>query len=239
MNTDLTTDTKLQQRSATGRIRLSPTGQRQASGPRSPKRGDALSSILASGALARLVIDLAVHPEEAPHGRALQRRTGLTPRSLQAELARLEGLGIVQRRPEGRLVRYALNEGSPRWRALRALVRELADPVDVLRSALADVPGVAAAFVFGSIARGDFREDSDVDLFVLGEGIPDDLLARRTIEAGVLLRREVSVVRMTSEELAHRIAAGSGFVLAVLRGAKLWVAGSQQAFDTVVLSTSF
>ena len=222
------------QRSATDAARLSPPGQRQASGPRSPKRGDALSSTLASGALARLVIDLAVHPEEAPHGRELQRRTGLTPRSLQTELARLEALGIVQRRPEGRLVRYALNEGSPRWRALRALVRELADPADVLRSALADISGVAAAFVFGSMARGDFREDSDVDLFVLDDGVPEYLLARRTLDAGVLLRREVNVVQMAAEELARRVAAESGFIQDVLRGPKLWVGGHTGALDAVV-----
>lgn len=234
MNRDLTTETKLQQRPATGRTRLSPNGQQQAFGPRSAKRGDALSSTLASGALARVVIDLAVHPEDAPHGRALQRRTGLTPRSLQAELARLEGLGIVQRRPEGRLVRYALNEGSPRWRALRELVRELADPADVLRSALADVPGVAAAFVFGSMARGDFREDSDVDLFVLDDGVPEYLLARRTLDAGVLLRREVNVVQLTAEELARRVAAGSGFIHDVLGGPKLWAAGNEEAFAAVV-----
>lgn len=184
------------------------------------------------------MIDLAVRPEEAPHGRALQRRTGLTPRSLQAELARLEALGIVRRRPEGRLVRYALNEGSPRWRALRELVREMADPADVLRSALADVPGVAAAFVFGSMARGDFREDSDVDLFVLDEGVPEDLLARRTLDAGVLLRREVGVVQMTPEELARRVAAGSGFIHDVLRGPKLWVIGGEEEFDAVVRRTS-
>lgn len=180
------------------------------------------------------MIDLAIRPEEAAHGRALQRRTGLTPRSLQTELARLEGLGIVRRRPEGRTVSYELNEDSPRWRALRQLVREMADPADVIRDALADVPGVGAAFVFGSIARGDFREDSDIDLFLLDEGVPDDLLARRTIEAGVLLRREVSVVQMTAEELARRAAAGSGFVYEVLRGPKLWVGGSEQKFNAVV-----
>ena len=99
--------------------------------------------------MARLVIDFAVHPEDAPYGREIARRTGLTPRSLQAELARLERLGMVQRRREGRLVRYELVESSPRWRAMRALIRELADPVDVVRNALADVPGIGAAFVFG------------------------------------------------------------------------------------------
>lgn len=187
--------------------------------------------------MARLVIDFAVRPEEAAHGRALQRRTGLTPRSLQTELTRLERLDIIRRRPEGRMVRYELNEGSPRWRALRQLVREMADPADVIHDALADVPGVGAAFVFGSIARGDFREDSDIDLFILDEGVPDDLLARRTIEAGVLLRREVNVVQMTGEELVRRMASGSGFVHDVLRGQKLWVAGSEQKFDAVVAGT--
>ncbi|MBW3570868.1 MAG: nucleotidyltransferase domain-containing protein [Gemmatimonadetes bacterium] len=205
---------------------------------RSPKRTDALSSTLASGALARVVIDLAVHPDDAPHGREIQRRTGLTPRSLQTELARLESLGVVRRRPEGRRVRYELVESNPRWRALRALIRELADPVDVVRNALADVPGIGAAFVFGSIARGDAREDSDVDVFILGEGIPDRVLYRGTAEAGILLDREVNLVQMTRDDLARRIESGSSFIRNVLRGPKLWLAGSQTDLEQTCESAS-
>jgi predicted nucleotidyltransferase len=180
------------------------------------------------------VIDLAVRPEETPHGRALQRRTGLTPRSLQTELGRLERLGILQRREEGTRVHYELNEVDPRWRALRGLVQELADPMDVLRAALADVPGVAAAFVFGSFARGDVREDSDVDLFILDEAVSQDTLARRTLDAGVLLRREIDVVQMTQKEIARRIASGGGFIRAVLREPKLWLLGNQDEFEPTV-----
>ncbi|HEX8431611.1 MAG TPA: nucleotidyltransferase domain-containing protein, partial [Longimicrobium sp.] len=204
------------------------------SAARARKRGDPLSATLASGALARLLIDLAVHPDETPHGRELQLRTGLTPRSLQAELVRLESLGIIQRRADGHVTRYVLDESNPRWRALRDLVRELADPADVLRDALADVPGVASAFVFGSMARKDFREESDIDLFILDEGVPDDLLARRTLEVGVLLRREVNVVQMNAAELARRVASGSGFVRDVLSGAKLWVIGNQEELDVAI-----
>jgi predicted nucleotidyltransferase len=205
---------------------------------RTRKRTDALSTTLASGAMARVIIDLAVHPDDAPYGREIQRRTGLTPRSLQTELARLESLGVVRRRHEGRLVRYELVESNPRWRALRALIRELADPVDVVRNALADVPGIAAAFVFGSFARGDTREDSDVDVFIVGNDISDRVLYKRTIEAGILIDREVNLVQMTHEELASRLQSGSTFIYNVFRGPKVWLAGNQDHFEVIPESAS-
>lgn len=207
-------------RSATGRRRPA---------VRSPKRTDLLSTTLASGALARLVTHFAAHPDDALHVRALGRRTGLTPRSLHTELARLERLGVVQRRSQGRHVHYVLVEDSARWRALRALVRELADPVEVIRGALADVPGVAAAFVFGSFAHGDVREDSDVDVFVLDDGLPDGCLARRTLDAGVLLGREVNVVQMTHNEFQRRFSSRNGFLTRVLAGPKRWLIGGERA----------
>jgi predicted nucleotidyltransferase len=194
---------------------------------RSKKRTDALSATLASGALARVLIDFAVHPEDSSHGRAIQQRTGLTPRSLQTELVRLEALGLVRRRQDGRLVRYELVEDNPRWTTFRRLIRELADPVDVVRNALADVPGIGAAFVFGSFARGDTRDDSDVDVFIIDDGIPHDQRARRTIDAEILLGREVNVVDMTREELSGRIDSGSSFIRNVLRGPKVWLVGSE------------
>lgn len=187
---------------------------------------DTLSSTTLPDAMMRVVIDFAVHPEDASYGREIQRRTGLTPRSLNAELARLESLGVIRRRPEGRLVRYELVESNPRWKAVRELVAHMADPAEVLRNALADVAGVGAAFIFGSIARGDAREDSDIDVFILDAGLDEDRLARRTLDVGVLLRREVNVVQMTREQLAGRIVTGSSFIREVLRGPKLWVAGS-------------
>ena len=133
--------------------------------------------------------------------RTLQRYTGLTPRSLQLGLAGLERLGVIERRTDGRRVAYALSEGSPRWRLLRQVVRKFADPVEVIRDVLSDVPGIVAAFVFGSFARGDVREDSDIDVLVLGDDVPEDLLARRTLDAGVLLGREVSVVSISRDKL--------------------------------------
>jgi predicted nucleotidyltransferase len=195
---------------------------------RAPKRADLLSTVLASGALARLVTHFALRPDETPHTRALQRATGLTSRSLQTELARLDRLGVIRREVSGRHVRYVPNEHSPRWRLLRELVRELADPTDLVRDALSDVPGLEAAFVFGSMARGtEIREGSDIDLFVLRGDLAEDRLARRTIDAGVLLKREVNPVVMGAEELRDHLSKESGFLRAILNEPKRWVVGDE------------
>jgi predicted nucleotidyltransferase len=117
--------------------------------------------------------------------------------------------------------KYRLNERSPRWWALRQLVRELADPSDVLRDTLRDVPGIKAAFLFGSMARGtDIRESSDLDVFILHGEIAEDLLARRTLDAGVLLGREVNVVTANYDDLLDQVTSSTGFLPAVLRGPK-------------------
>lgn len=147
----------------------------------------------------------------------------------------MERLNVIHREVSGRHVRYVPNEESPSWRLLRELVRELADPADVVRDALSDVPGLEAAFVFGSMARGtDTREGSDIDLFVLRGDLAEERLARRTIGAGVLLKREVNPIVMGAEELRDRLSGESGFLRAVLREPKRWVAGDEGAFQSAL-----
>ena len=132
-------------------------------------------------------------------------------------------------------MRHVPNEQSPRWRLLRELVRELGDPTEVVRDALSDVPGLEAAFVFGSMARGtDIREGSDIDLFVLRGDLAEDRLARRTIDAGVLLKREVNPVVMGAEELRDRLSGESGFLRAVLSEPKRWVVGDEGALQSAL-----
>lgn len=194
------------------------------------RQSNGLESIVGSRALARLILHFAIHPDTRMHFRALQRYTGLGNRSLQEQLEKLTGWGVVLREETGGTVSYRSNLESARWPALRELVRSFADPAEVLSEALADVGGVEAAFVFGSTARGQAREDSDVDLFVLGDAIPAAKLGRATSMASILLDREVDVKRFTRAKLERIIENGdAGFVTSALRGPKRWVAGSESA----------
>lgn len=187
-----------------------------------------MSTILGSQALRRLLVHFALHPEDEFHLRALQRQTGLGIRSLQTELARLVEMGLIRRTAGPKKVLYSTDLSNPAWPALRTLIRSFVDVPEVLRAALAPVDGIRAAFVFGSYARGTHVRESDVDVLVLGEDIRRDELTRNTLEASMLLDREVNPLVYSPRELADRSdLGGSGFLEDVLAGPKRWIIGDE------------
>jgi predicted nucleotidyltransferase len=190
----------------------------------------ALQTTFASPAMARLLLYFALHPDEPLHIRELFRRTGLGMASLQKELDRFQRLGILQKGRDGRRLVYRLNLASERWRALRMLVRQLAAPSEILREAFTGVPGVEAAFVFGSQARGDMRPDSDVDLFVVADEQATRAVQDPLSEAESLMGRDVDVITYAPDALRERMRAGNHFLRRVSREPKQWVAGDPRAW---------
>ncbi len=85
--------------------------------------------------------------------------------SVQEALKAWTRLGIVETRTIGRAGVHTINE---RHMAV-AHLRALADPVALLRAAIAKAVGsdVETVIVFGSIARGEASQHSDVDLAVI------------------------------------------------------------------------
>jgi predicted nucleotidyltransferase len=197
---------------------------------RRPVRGagtGGLGDLLASPAFARLLLHFALHGDQAAHVRALQRRTGLSMSSLTRELRRLETRGLVVRVEEGSRVLYRAVAENPGWKALRQLIRDFADPAEVVEEAIAGVEGVEAAFVYGSFARGDARDDSDVDVLVVGDHVAEASLGREAAEASVLLCRPVEVRAYTREKLNRQLDAGNAVLRRILAGPKRWIVGDE------------
>lgn len=189
---------------------------------------DLLRDFLGSEARARLLVHFVVHPEIGDHVRALERHTGLGKRSLQVELARLEAMGLVRRAPEGARVVYRRDDANPRWRGIESLVAEYA-PGLILRDALHDVGGIDAAFVFGSLARGDARADSDIDLLILGDRIDDAELGEALLNASLVLDRRLDVKRYDSERFRRDAAPGASFLPSALASPLYFVIGSRDS----------
>ncbi|HEX8726157.1 MAG TPA: nucleotidyltransferase domain-containing protein [Gemmatimonadaceae bacterium] len=185
----------------------------------------------------------ALYPRTDLHFRGLQRATQLPHRSLQLELARLERLGLIARMPDGRLVRYVVPPDEARWHVLRDMVRQFVEPTEILRVALGQVEGVAAAFVYGSFAhRQEVHADSDIDLFVVLSAVDQEparlSLADVVLEVSGFLGREVNVSRYTPAQLERKLASRSRFVTTVLAGEKEWLIGDERRLRSTLARTA-
>lgn len=169
--------------------------------------------------------------------RHLERLFGSRSASLQRDLRDLTQLGAVRRiEPAGgRRVEYEVVPSWPLWRPLRQMIAALSDPSQLAREAFRGVMGVDAAFIYGSFAKGTAQEDSDVDVFVVGEAVDRTQLHRALSEVALLTGREVNPNIYTPATLRERLSqpasASRRFLRDVLTGPKQWVVGTPETLE--------
>jgi predicted nucleotidyltransferase len=198
------------------------------------RRQGAFALLGVSPSLASLIRYFTVRPQAHPHLRLLQHRLGLGSASVQRDLKRLATAGVLRasRDPEQRTVHYGVVPHRF-WVVARALVAASDEPATLLREALRDVPGVEAAFLFGSSATGAAQPESDVDVLVVGDAVDARALYRNLFEVGQVLDRQVNTLRYTRAILAQRLASGAEFPRSVLEGPKIWLAGDPAAIAPI------
>ncbi len=135
------------------------------------------------------------------HLRDLTRQSGLTLGTMQGELEKLSAADLVTSRRDGNRRYYRANASHPLFADLRQIVLKTSGLHDVLVEALKGVKGIAVAFVFGSLAAGQGKAASDVDLMVIGDaGLR--ALAPGLRRASERIGREINPVTMTVAEYA-------------------------------------
>lgn len=183
---------------------------------------DTLFPKVRRGILAATVL----HPERWWYLSDLARHLHTTPSSLQRELASLVRAGILRRRQEGRQVYFSPDPDCPILPELQGLMAKTAGLVEVLRQTLTPLADqITCAFVYGSLARGEARSDSDVDLMVIGRlGLA--ALAPRLAQAEAQLGRPVNPTLYTRAEWIRKLKNDHSFLQEVRRGAKLFLVGT-------------
>jgi predicted nucleotidyltransferase len=157
-----------------------------------------------------------------------------TPSSLQRDLRALVDGGILQQRREGTRAYFKADTRSPLFADLHGLVEKTAGLLPTLQRLLEQLDTrVDIAFVYGSIARGEERPTSDVDLLVIGAvGLAELAPGLRKVEGQ--LGREVNVTSYSPSEFKDKVDARDHFLTEVLRAPKQFVKGSQRDLDEVV-----
>lgn len=119
--------------------------------------------------------------------------------AVQQALRDLQALGLITTESVGRAGLHHINEAHDAITPLRSLV----SPIDMLAHVVQESSqGVEAVIVFGSVARGEARADSDIDLAVIA---PDSWNGRADLEDAVLRRigNECDVLHFTPEEFTR------------------------------------
>lgn len=169
---------------------------------------------------------LFAQPERSVHLRELARLAGVSPAMMSKELDALAAAGVLLARRDGNRRLFSANPACPIFDELAGIARKTAGLADVLRLALAGIDGIELAFVFGSVARGAARADSDVDLWVIGRCDYSALL-QACAAASQRLGRPVSPVLYAPAELAALKAdPDNAFLAEVRRQPRLALIGS-------------
>lgn len=147
---------------------------------------------------------------------------------MQRELARLESTGLVLSRRIGSQKHYQANPDSPIFRELLGIIRKTVGLAEPLREALAPLaPRIAAAFVYGSVAKGTDTSASDVDLLVVSDNLTYGDVYAALEHLNTQLGRRINPTVYTRHELARRRKGDNAFVTRILEQAKIWLIGSE------------
>jgi predicted nucleotidyltransferase/Fe2+ or Zn2+ uptake regulation protein len=148
--------------------------------------------------------------------------------AVQRELAKLERAGLVKVTRLGNQKHYQVNADAPVFGALHELVLKTSGLADVLRGSLKPVSsGIRAAFVYGSIAKGQDTAGSDIDLMVVSDDVAYPDLFKVLEGASRRLGRPVNPTVYTVSELEKRARERNAFVVRVLKQPKIWLIGGE------------
>lgn len=141
---------------------------------------------------------------------------------------RLVACGLVQVETHGRQKYYQANPTSPVFEELVALARKTVGLVEPLREALSPLQGdVEVAFVYGSVAEGTDRADSDIDLMVIAWQLDYPKLYDALEPTERVLGRSVNPNLMTPDEWQHKSMDPDSFAARVRRKPRLFILGNE------------
>lgn len=160
-----------------------------------------LTSILASAATVRILRTLFTFhaPLSAPQ---LVTETRLSRPGVHAILASLVDQQLVEAQGTARSRLYALNPRHPMARVLGQLFAaeraRFEDLMADLRDILRNIPGVQAAWLYGSVARGEDGPQSDLDIALV---VKDEETTPATARAALASLEERQFIRLSLVDL--------------------------------------
>ncbi|MBV9497015.1 MAG: MarR family transcriptional regulator [Acidobacteria bacterium] len=180
----------------------------------------------------RVLAVLFGNPERTFFRNEIIRRTAAGSGAVHRELARLEASGLVTVAAVGNQKHYQANPDSPIFADLRALVVKTVGVADPLRRALEPLAErIRFAFIYGSVARGEDRVTSDIDVLLVTNDVALEELYGRLAPVEGQLGRRIHPTLYTEKEYRSRRTRKAAFLEKVVAGKRIWLIGNDEVLD--------
>jgi predicted nucleotidyltransferase len=168
------------------------------------------------------------HPDQTFYTREIIREVSSGTGAVHRELRRMADAGLVSVTKVGNQRHYQANRASPIFADLRGIVAKTMGIAEPLQEALAPCSDkIKNAFVYGSVAAGTDKADSDIDLMVIGDGLTHSDLFAALHKTEAALRRPINPTFYSEADWYRRLREKNAFVTKVNKAPKIFVIGSE------------
>ena len=156
--------------------------------------------------------------------REIAQETRLAIRSVQRTVENLTEIGILQREKRGNSVYFRLRDDIPILPELKAIFLKTVGLGALLRQMLAEQKGIEIAFIYGSVAKGEEEEASDIDVAIIGD-LSSRQLTSELVKLERELGREINATVFTPTEWRSRGKKRDHFVRTLIQEPKIFLIG--------------
>lgn len=150
--------------------------------------------------------------------------------SVVRELERMLAAGLITLAHQGNQNHYQANPACPIFNELIALVRKTFGIADVIKAALRSLNAqITASFIYGSVAKGEAKAESDVDLMLIGEGLAYAQVMECLASAEQMLGRTINPTIYTAQDFSAKLTAKNSFLVRVLEQPRIHILGEVES----------
>jgi len=130
-------------------------------------------------------------PEKEFYLSEIARKINASVGSCQRELDKLVEANILGSEKRDNLKLYFVDRKNPFYNDLKNIINKTIGLEEKIKKTVEEINGVEFAFIFGSYTKGNFSNNSDIDLFIIGQ-VKEDEIFRKTKTLENKIGREIN-----------------------------------------------
>jgi len=166
------------------------------------------------------------NPDSKFYLREIARHISKDAAGIKRELDTLVKIGLLAREQRGVQKYYYADKNSPVFSEMKGLIFKTTGIQGSIKATLSRLKGVQLAFIYGSYAKGSEKEDSNINIMVIGQ-VNITELNDMVMTLEEKLKREIDYLVFDEQEYRKRKDAKDPFIREIVKGKKIFLVGRE------------